>query len=63
MAKWDIHGRVVGSIFLGSVEAATREEAIEKAWTLPNCCVSLCHQCARQCEDAEIDKITAHETT
>lgn len=52
-----IHGTVVGSKYLGEVDADRPEEAIQKAWSLAH--VSLCHQCASECEDPEIAKIVA----
>lgn len=58
MKRWNVYGRVVGSKFLGTVEAQTEEEAIELAMRTAGH-VGLCHQCAEQCEDAEIEDATA----
>ncbi len=56
MPKFRCYGRVVGSTYLGEVEAATEEEAMEKA--LNDAWVSLCHQCSREIEDPEVDSVT-----
>ncbi len=52
MSKWAVYGTVVGSKFLGVIEADTAEEAVAKA--IRNASVSLCHQCDEECEGAEI---------
>lgn len=53
MAKYSVTGKVVGSKYLGEVEADSLEQAFEKAEKL-DFYVSLCHQCDDQCEDAEV---------
>lgn len=53
MAKWNVSAKVVGSKFLGTFEAKTKNEAIAKA-ERSNGGVNLCHQCADECEDAEL---------
>jgi hypothetical protein len=57
--KWRVYGTVVGSTYLGDVEADTEEEAIEimskKSY------VSFCHQCAHNCEDPQVENVTAEE--
>jgi hypothetical protein len=63
MAKWRLYAAVHGGKHLGEVEAATAEEAIEKGYELDTCYVSLCHQCSRQCDGAEIGDISADEVT
>ena len=55
--RWSITGRVVGGKYLGEVEAETVNEAEAKGWKLAS--VHLCHVCAKQVEDAEIDEIQA----
>ena len=57
MKKWDIIGSVVASKFLGTVEAETWEEAIEKGWKLAD--VSVCHECSSEVSDPSIDDIEA----
>lgn len=57
--KYHCYGVVVGSKYLGEVEADSEEEAEERALELESASVSLCHQCASECEDPQIDKITA----
>lgn len=53
MPKYRVHGKVVGGKYLGEFEAATPEEAEEMAIE-ENGGVSLCHQCADECEDPEV---------
>ena len=55
MKKWYVSGTVVAGKFLGEVEAETEKEAIEKGWELAH--VSVCHQCAAEVQDPEIDDI------
>lgn len=59
--KYHIYAKVVGSKYLGEVEANSEKEAIQKGWDLDEACVSLCHQCSSECEDAEIEEITVDE--
>ena len=61
LRKYNVYGRVVGSKYLGSVEAFSLEEAQELADNLPSH-ISLCHQCSSQIEDPEISKTTIEET-
>ncbi len=58
---WDVHARVSGTKYLGRFRAKTAEEAIELA-IQANGRVSLCHQCAAECEDGEVDKAEACQT-
>ena len=48
---------VVGGKYLGEVEADSEEEAVDKAWELDECHISLCHHCSRQLENAQITDI------
>lgn len=57
--KYLIYGKVVGSKYIGEVEASSEREAIEKGWELDETCVYLCCQCSRQCEDGEITDLLA----
>lgn len=59
MKTYSIYAKVVGSKYIGEVEAESEEEAIKKAYKHPNAHVSLCHQCSHHCEDVEIDELTA----
>ena len=61
MPKYSLYGKVFASKYLGEVEAETKEEAIEKGYELDSCFVSVCHQCAKEIEDPEIDEIEAEE--
>lgn len=56
---WNAYGKVVGSKYLGQVEADTKEEAIDKVSSSAS--VNLCHQCCTECEDAEIYDVEAEE--
>jgi len=57
MPKYACYGRVVGSKYLGIVEAKNEEEAKEKAYSLEEAWISLCHQCSGECEDPAINEI------
>lgn len=63
MPKYHCHGAVVGGKYLGVVEAADEEEAKEKekALALEGAYISICCQCSRECEDAEIDEVIVSE--
>lgn len=58
MAKWECYAAVVGTKYLGQVDAETEEEAKEKALELDTCFVSVCHQCSSEVGDIDIDEIT-----
>jgi hypothetical protein len=55
--KYQIYGKVVGSKYIGEVEADNEEEAIEKGWELDETCVCFCPQCSKECEDPEISDL------
>ena len=55
--KWSLYGTVTASTYVGTVEADTAVEAIDKG--LRSARVSLCHQCERVIGDPEITSITA----
>jgi hypothetical protein len=55
MPKYRAHGVVMGGKYIGEFEAPTPEEAEAMAWKVAD--VSLCHECARDCEDAHIDEV------
>lgn len=57
--KYSISAKVVGSKYLGEVEADSEEDAIQKGYSLGTTYISICHECSSQCEDAEVDEITA----
>lgn len=58
--KWDVYGTVTGGKYLGQVEADSEEEAlaIVESGKGPALDVSFCHQCAKECENAEITDFT-----
>jgi hypothetical protein len=59
MAKrtWSVTAAVVGSKWMGDYEAETGEEALEMAREKAD--VSLCHQCSDECEDPQIEHMSA----
>lgn len=59
MAKFAVHGTVIGSKYLGSYEAKNKKKAIEMAQKEAG--VYLCHQCSRECEDPEVVKLIAEK--
>lgn len=59
--KYSVSASVRGGKYLGEVEATSPAEAIQKAWDLDSCHVSMCHQCSDECEDPEVDKIFVEE--
>lgn len=59
MPMFAVYGSVVGTKYLGQIEAATREEAIEKLGN--DAGVQLCHHCSSECEDPEIHEFVAEE--
>lgn len=62
MMKWDVYATVLGSKFLGTFEAKDQEEA-EKLALKANGSVNLCHECNRECEDAEIGEVKVELNT
>lgn len=55
MPKFNVWGKVVGTKFIGEYEAPTAAEAEQMAWKDAHS--SMCHQCAAECEDPEIDEL------
>ena len=55
--EYHCYGIINSSKYLGTVEADSKEEAIEKASGLDSCYVSICHQCSREVNDPEISHI------
>lgn len=58
MPLYRVYGHVIGSKYLGEVEAADASAAAEKGIELEEAYVSLCHQCADQCEDAHVENVS-----
>ena len=56
--KYNVYAHVVGSKFLGTFEAETPEQAEQMALD-NNGSVNICHHCAEEIEDAEIDSVTS----
>ena len=59
MPRYHVSATVIGSQYVGEFEAASPEAAIEKAQKIAH--VSFCHECANQCENAQIENISAEE--
>lgn len=58
---YHVYATVIGGKYIGTVEVENAEEAEELGWDHPNACAVLCHQCAREISDPEIDKIEVEE--
>lgn len=63
MKKYNVYGSVSGTKYLGQIEAESMEQATKIAWDGRRIALSvdLCHQCARECENAEITDIEVEE--
>lgn len=59
--KYAVYAAVVGTKYLGEVEASSAEEAVDLAYNLDTIHIGLCHRCIRQCEDPTISEITVEE--
>lgn len=58
MAKWTAYATVTGGKYIGTIEAETEDEAIERAYELDACYVSMCHVCSKECEDAQVAEVS-----
>ena len=61
--KYSLYAKVVGTKYLGEVEADSPEEAIEKGYDLETFHVSVCHKCSADISDPSIEDIEAQEVT
>ena len=61
MAIYSVYAAVSGSKYIGDFEADNEDLAIAKAMESGNAHIGLCHQCAKQCEDAEAKDFIAEE--
>lgn len=59
MPKYNVVGKVYASKFLGVFEADTPEEAVEMALNSDSASICLCHQCADEAEDAQVEDAIA----
>ena len=59
MPRYSVVGKVYASKFIGVFEASTPDEAIQQALDSDGACVCLCHQCAPQAEDPQIEDAEA----
>lgn len=55
---WAVYAGIAGSKYLGEVEAPTGAAAIEAAYGLGEASISLCHRCADQVQDPEVEHAT-----
>lgn len=53
--KYQVFGKVTGSVYVGEFEANSPEEARELAEASDGASVSFCHYCSRKCEDPEVE--------
>ena len=59
MKTWRVGGGVAASMYVGEFEAATWQEAVEKAYKVAG--VSICNECAKHINDPEIDHLWAED--
>jgi len=63
--RWEIYGTVTGGKYCGTIEADSKEEAEEIAWSnlskQLDLDVDLCYRCSGQCENATITELNAEE--
>jgi hypothetical protein len=57
--RWAVYAAVSGGKYLGEFEAATKEEALEKAGESEAAWISLCHSCSSEVEDPQVSEMTA----
>lgn len=61
--RYHIHATVVGTKYVGYVEAYNKKEAEELAWNHENCYSDVCYQCSGdQIQDPEITKLFLDRT-
>lgn len=61
LKKYRVTGHVFAGKYLGIVEAENEEDAKEKGLNLETASVSLCHACAEECEDPQVEDVTVEE--
>jgi hypothetical protein len=61
MKIFTCYAKVVGTKWLGDVEAENAKDALKLANELDTCYVSVCHQCAEQIDSPEIDEVFVEE--
>lgn len=61
MKTYHCYASVIGSKYLGTVEADNEEHALDLAWKLETTGIHVCHQCADHIENPEVDNITVEE--
>lgn len=61
MKTYTCYAKIVGTKWLGDVEAENATEALKLAHELDTCYVSVCHQCSDQVDSPEIDEVFVEE--
>ena len=54
---WHAYGIYTGSQYIGTIEAASEEEAKEKAEAMCDGVISLCHECSDQIDLSDLNEI------
>lgn len=57
--KYLVYGVITATTYIGEYEANSKEEAKEMAWN--DASVSVCHQCSKNIEEPEIEKLVVEE--
>ncbi|UUZ85641.1 hypothetical protein LJK88_20350 [Paenibacillus sp. P26] len=61
MPKYRVYAVVTATKYMGEFEAESKEEAEQMAWESDKAYVSVCHQCARNVDSPEIDRMEVEE--
>lgn len=61
MPKYRVYAVVTASKYMGKFEAESKEDAEQMAWESDEAYISVCHQCAREVDGAEIDRMEVEE--
>jgi hypothetical protein len=60
--KYNVYAVITGSKYIGEFEAASKEEAEDKAWETIGCdSVGLCHQCSSEIDEPTITSLNVEE--
>lgn len=61
MAKFRVYGVIRATKYIGEFEAESKEQAEQMAWDSDEGYVSVCHQCSREVEDPEIERMEVEQ--
>ena len=62
MKKYNVYANVTVTKFVGTFEAESEEDAVEKGMDNPECCADqLCHYCSRKYDVGDVDEVFAEE--